>query len=319
MAINTSGTLEFRSSPGRLLALALAGVVMIGLSAVLAFRLLPGIPAGSFAEFAGMAGLLLFGALTLYALWLASRGNRIVVTLTPNGIRDLRVAAREIPWTAVTGVSTWKPATPGGSALAETRVVVLAVDPQVEAGLELTRIARWTRDANRSHGADGLAVTAAGLHATHEELLGAIEAYRQAAGRADAEPGPVERLFAEVADRALEESLPRVVAAIASHRFMLPLASPPEADGSMQLLTSKDNRDLMWACLYADEATAGRILTPGTTVLHATLADTLGMVRSMDSTGGIALYAGESFYMLPIELAGEVERLLKQAEPAPAE
>jgi hypothetical protein len=319
MAFDTSGTLEFRASPARMLGLALIGLALTGVSAVLAFRLFESISAGSFAEFIGMVGMALFGAATLYALWQASRGSRVVVTISPDGIRDTRLATQFIPWTGISSISTWKPATPGSaSKLADPRVVVLAVDPQVEAGLTLSRMARWTRNANRSLGADGLSVTSAGLATSHDELLAAAQAFWQAARNADAEPGPVERLFKEVADQALDESLPRVVAAIRSHRFLLPLAAPPEADGSMQLLTSKDNRDLMWACLYADQATAGRILTAGTTVLHATLADTLKMVRTMESTGGIALYAGESFYMLPIELAGEVERLLGAGQPAPA-
>jgi hypothetical protein len=75
-----------------------------------------------------------------------------VVTVTPEGIRDTRVAAEVIPWSAITGISTWQ--------YRGQKIMVLAVDPATESGLTLTRIARWSRGANRALGADGLCIAA---------------------------------------------------------------------------------------------------------------------------------------------------------------
>jgi hypothetical protein len=57
------------------------------------------------------------------------------------------------------------------------KVMVLAVDPAVEAGLNLSRIARWTRQANRSLGADGLCVTAQGIKTTYATLFSTARAF----------------------------------------------------------------------------------------------------------------------------------------------
>ncbi|MGH6925292.1 MAG: hypothetical protein ACRED5_16290 [Propylenella sp.] len=49
--------------------------------------------------------------------------------------------------------------------------MVLAVDPETERNLHLSRIARWSRGANRRLGADGLCVTAQDLKVSYDELL----------------------------------------------------------------------------------------------------------------------------------------------------
>jgi hypothetical protein len=61
--------------------------------------------------------------------------------------------------------------------------MVLAVDPEVESKLRLTRTAAWTRGANRALGADGLCITTNGLGISHDKLLKTAMAYAQAAQR----------------------------------------------------------------------------------------------------------------------------------------
>ena len=95
-----------------------------------------------------------------------------VITITQEGIRDRRVAAELIPWSAVRGIKIWE--------YRGQRVMVFAVDPTVETGLDLTRTVRWTRDANRSLGADGLCVTAQGLKIGFDDLLETTVAYARA-------------------------------------------------------------------------------------------------------------------------------------------
>jgi hypothetical protein len=118
---------------------------------------------------AGAAGALFFGPATLLIVWRALTSAGPVVTLTPTGIRDIRVASAEIPWDAVRGISTWSHQ--GQNAM------VIAVTPEIEAGLGLTAMTRMTRKANRALGADGLCITAQGLKTTYQDLLETTLAY----------------------------------------------------------------------------------------------------------------------------------------------
>src|SRR3954469_2695382 len=83
-----------------------------------------------------------------------------VVTISPQGFRDTRLAAELIPWRAVRGVSTWSY---NGTRAWRQSVMVLAVDPATEAKLTLPLLARLTRRPNRWLGADGLCVGAQDL------------------------------------------------------------------------------------------------------------------------------------------------------------
>jgi hypothetical protein len=172
--IDTNEQLEIDASPWKLLGFGLLGVGMTGVGGTLAFGLLPnGPPAGSFGQFIGYAAFLFFGLCTGILLWRAFTSRGPVVTITPDGIRDSRVAADFIPWTAVLHISTW---THSGQ-----KIMVLAVDPDVERKLALTRIAKMTRGANQSLSIDGLCVTAQGLKMSYDDLLKTTMAYATAA------------------------------------------------------------------------------------------------------------------------------------------
>jgi hypothetical protein len=58
--------------------------------------------------------------------------------------------------------------------------MVLMVDPAVEAGLHLTRMARWSRNANRALGADGLCVGSNDLKIGFDRLLSTSLAFARA-------------------------------------------------------------------------------------------------------------------------------------------
>jgi len=160
---------EIRSSPTKTTGLIVGAIGMTAGSASMAFRVLPGIDAGSFGEFVGYVGLVFFGLCTVLIFWrfLTTRGP--VVTMDVQGICDTRIAKKVIPWSAVRDISTWE--------MSGQKVMVLAVDPAVEAGLNLSRIARWTRQANRSLGADGLCVTAQGIKTTYATLFSTARAF----------------------------------------------------------------------------------------------------------------------------------------------
>jgi hypothetical protein len=178
--IDTRGAVEIEASLAKMLGLTGLSLLMTALSATVALPLLPNVPPGSLAQFVGRVGTVFFGACTVLALWRALTMRGPVITITPEGILDRRIAAKLIPWSAVNDIGTWE--------YRKQRVMVLAVDPAVEAGLNLTRIARWTRDANRALGADGLCVTAQGLKIGFDELLETSLAYAGArqSGRAAA-------------------------------------------------------------------------------------------------------------------------------------
>lgn len=169
--IDTSRAVEIKASPVRMLGLAVLGLGMTALAAAVAADAIP-VPPGSLAEFGGYAGTAFFGACTVLLLWRAFTARGPVVTITREGIRDVRVAAEVIPWGAVNDVKIWES---NGQ-----RVMVLAVDPAIEDWLGLTRIARWTRGANRALGADGLCITAQGLKMGFDELLSTSLAYARA-------------------------------------------------------------------------------------------------------------------------------------------
>lgn len=168
-AIDTTRTYSFRQSPWRMAGLVLAGLVMTGAAAILAFGMIDTSRMGGLAPVVGFVGLIFFGAATCMVAWriVALRGP--VLTLSPEGLRDVRVAAESIPWPAVEAFGTWS--------ANKQSFVILRVAPEVERGLRQTRIARWTRSANRSLGADGLAIGTTGLELAHEDLLRLIAAY----------------------------------------------------------------------------------------------------------------------------------------------
>jgi len=172
MSIDTRHAVEIEASPLKMLALAGLGLFMTVLSAAVAVRAFPNVPPDSSAEFYGYAGTALFAACTLLILWRALTTHGPVVTITCEGIRDSRVAAELIPWSAVNDIATWE--------YRRQRVMVLTVDPAIEAGLNLTRMVRWTRGANRALGADGLCIAVQGLRIGFDELLATSLAYAHA-------------------------------------------------------------------------------------------------------------------------------------------
>ena len=176
-AIDTTRTIEIAASPWKHLGLIAGGVVLTALSAAIAFDLAPGMAARAtdFHKLAGYVGVPFFGLCTIIAAWRLITAGGPVVTITPAGIRDTRVAAELIPWRAVGRISTWE--------YQRQKIMVLAVDPAVERTLTLTAIARWSRGVNARLGADGLCIAATGLRIKYEALFDIACAYAARAAR----------------------------------------------------------------------------------------------------------------------------------------
>jgi hypothetical protein len=172
--IDTARTIEIAGSPMKLVILLIAGIVMTFVSVAIAVPLIADFEAGFVVKLIGYSGAAFFGLCTLIAAARLVRAKGPVVTISADGIRDTRVAAETIPWRAVRGISTWD--------LQGQKVMVLAVDPAVDRTLTLTRIARWTRGANRALGADGLCVSATGIKIDYDTLYAASVAYARGHG-----------------------------------------------------------------------------------------------------------------------------------------
>ncbi|MBN9267471.1 MAG: hypothetical protein J0I75_23445 [Hyphomicrobium sp.] len=163
MAIDTTRTIEIRLSPWRMI-----GTIAVSAAFVLISLFIT--PAhGAIGEVVGGLGVAFFGFVALVALWrlLALRGP--IVTVSPRGVRDMRLTREIVPWSAIHGISTW-------SAYNQP-AIVLAVDPAYERALKLTTMARLTRPLNTAVGADGLCIASQGLKMGHEALLETITAY----------------------------------------------------------------------------------------------------------------------------------------------
>lgn len=176
MPTDTTGTLEIAGSPAKLMLLLAAGVLMTLLSAAVAFQWIEDdVLPKAVALIAGYVGAVFFSLCTLVIAWRLVKTRGPVVTISPEGVRDVRVAAGVIPWRAVQSIGTWE--------FAGQKVMVVAVDPAVEKALGLTMIAAWSRGPNRALGADGLAITAQGLKIDYGTLLATCQEYWQAHGR----------------------------------------------------------------------------------------------------------------------------------------
>jgi hypothetical protein len=175
MATNVADVIGIEGSPARLLLLAGLGVLMTGISAVVGFELFADMQVSSISQAICMFGTAFFALCTLIALWRLVFTRGPVISISPQGIRDRRVAADVIPWSAIRKISTWE--------YTGQRILVLNVDPAVERTLRLSAIAKWTRSANRALGADGLCLTAQGLKIGYDELWKLVEQRVPAAAR----------------------------------------------------------------------------------------------------------------------------------------
>ena len=151
-------TVEIGTSPGQTVRLALLSALMTAVSAALAV-----VGEGVAVVVVGWVGALFFGFCGLVWVRRAVLQQGAVVTISPEGFRDVRVARETVPWADVLEISTW---TQSGQ-----DVLVLRVADDVWDRLTLTTIARSSRRANRALGADRLAVTAQGLRTSYPELF----------------------------------------------------------------------------------------------------------------------------------------------------
>jgi hypothetical protein len=171
--IDTTRTIEIENSPLKMVLLALVGILFVVLGIAFVQGWIDGPAPDAVVRLVGWASIVFFGFCTIVIVWRLFTQRGPVVTITPQGIRDIRIVGDFIPWKAVRSISTWS--------FQRQKCMVLAVEPAVEHKLPLTRMARMTRDMNRELGADGLCVAGAGLKMDYDTLLATSTAYWQAA------------------------------------------------------------------------------------------------------------------------------------------
>jgi hypothetical protein len=160
---------EISASRTKLLVLGILGVGMTVMCGGLAFGFFA---ADIGAAVIGYVGVIFFGFCTLVALWRLFTAHGIVVTMDAEGFRDRRIADKVIPWSAVRDISTWQSR--------GTRIMILAIDPEFERQLTLSRVARVAREASRALGADGLGIGTNDLNTDYETLFRTATAFWKA-------------------------------------------------------------------------------------------------------------------------------------------
>lgn len=162
----------FIASPMRMLLLGLGGIVMTAGSFAVAWPLFSNVQPGSFHQFVGWFGTVFFAACTVLIFSRAFGKNRPTLMMSPQGFRFNSVSADLVPWRSVTSVSEWSHQ--------RQRMIIVGVTEDVWNSQGITRIASWTRSANRGLGADGLAIPASGMPIKFEELMWTFLAYAEA-------------------------------------------------------------------------------------------------------------------------------------------
>lgn len=179
MPIDVSQTVVFRASAMRLFLLATLAFTCAAVSLAAGWPVLPSVVPGSFVQFAGWMGTLLFFAAFLLIGWRCLTGNVAVIKLSPAGLWDSRLSSAVVPWSEVEKISEWN--------YRHNKIVVLKISDAAWNGLPLARMARWTRSANQSMGADGLCVATTEFGVTFDDFFQAVVTYFDAYG---AKPRP---------------------------------------------------------------------------------------------------------------------------------
>lgn len=174
--IDTGNTMEIGASPIKMVLMALGGLAFV-VGGFYMSQASTGTSRHSVesVHFWGYASMAFFGAITALTVWRLVTQRGTVITLSPEGFRDIRVSADIVPWQAVASLKTWQSS--------GQNIMVIELHPGEEAKLKLTAIARMSRGANTKLGADGLSVAAQGTKIGHEALMEATIAYAERYGR----------------------------------------------------------------------------------------------------------------------------------------
>jgi hypothetical protein len=170
--VDTSKTVEIAGSSRELVLMVLGSLVFVFGGLLLAydpsgmFR-----SSGLFGRVIGFATVAFFGYafVVLVRRLYTQRGT--VVSLSPEGLKDIRISSDVIPWSTVASLTTWE--------MHGQKVMIVGLKPGEEEKLTLTRVVRMTRGVNAALGADGLAVASQGISMRHDGLMRLAIAYAE--------------------------------------------------------------------------------------------------------------------------------------------
>jgi hypothetical protein len=152
------------------------GLVRIAIGCLLLVLLLGALPFGVLvtdnSQLLQAAGWAVAAFLALFVVFAIRRSfvrRGPVVTISPDGIRDTRVAVEMIPWRAVSELATW----PAGR-----KIIRLAVDRDV--ARKLTRMPRSVGKSDVKGGTTRIFIVTSNLAIRHDTLLSTMNAYWQA-------------------------------------------------------------------------------------------------------------------------------------------
>ena len=187
--------LEIRFSLWKMFKNVLVASAATTLCAAIAFGYFTKPAPSTFVRLVADFGVVFFGGSTLLATCYAiARRGKPVITISPNGIRDDRVAKEIIPWSAVESVSTRRFDPPRSGAIwpiaspVDLRLMILRLKPEAETHLRLTAASKLFERPNRTLGVDGIVISPTGLDIEYDELFDLSTAYVAAAAEADRLP-----------------------------------------------------------------------------------------------------------------------------------
>jgi hypothetical protein len=173
--MDTSQTIQVRGALRQMAGLTAASVVAAAASATIVLRVLDDGRSSFLTDAIGWLGILFFGACTVVFARLLLSLSGVVVTLSPLGIRDVRLGPETIPWTAVRGLSTLS--------MQGQTFMIIDIDPEVVAHVARDRTANIQRSPIEGLAAHSLAVSAFGLNIRHDTLIATSRAYLDRWGR----------------------------------------------------------------------------------------------------------------------------------------
>ena len=164
-----ASTIAFRYSKPAMLRLTLVAALLAVLSGTVALRLFSNVKPGSFAEFAGYAGVLLFGCITALFVTRMFRSGPIV-EVGAQGICDRRVSSDVIAWENIDRMQI----------LQVRQQYFLRLKLYVPSQLNRAPISRILALVNAAGGISDVSINMAGLNGSFDDLVGAVDRYRKA-------------------------------------------------------------------------------------------------------------------------------------------
>lgn len=162
---------RFRYTKWKLVGFLLFSAAMAVNAALILSGVIEGPASGSFKAFILWLGLPLFVGLAVYNLLHLFRSGD-VVTISPAGIRDIRIGAETMPWSDIRKLSIME--------VEGHRFLMIVMDPRFERTFAVTRVARLKVAGRKGYGPDGHSIHMQGLNGSFDDLLAAVDRFAPA-------------------------------------------------------------------------------------------------------------------------------------------